>query len=184
VKRLLIIVLMLALGTWLVAACDSSSESPGSSEVTEGEGVTESVPESTPATTPAADMTPVSGTQASFGQALDFGGLVVRVDTPIEDSGATPREGNRAWAGLVTFQNNRTTEVIYSQLDFHFVDGQGTLYEALGASDLPMLGQGILAPGAQAQAYILMDLPAAVSVAQIKFEPYIPSPQGYVGTWQ
>jgi uncharacterized protein affecting Mg2+/Co2+ transport len=192
VKKLVLILSILTIVACIVAGlvtgCESLSGDSGGTQPTPGEGVTVTVPETTPGatpgTTPSVDMTPVGGTQANFGQALDFGGLVIRVETPSEDSQATPREGNRAWAALVTIQNNRSAEVIYTPLDYHFVDGQGNSYEATGASMLPMLSQGLLAPGAQVQAYILMDLPSSTTPAQIRFEPYIPSAEKWVGIWQ
>jgi hypothetical protein len=73
---------------------------------------------------------------------------------------------------------------MYHTLDFHFVDGGGTIYEAIGASDLPMLGPGVLAPGGQGQAYIVMQLPADTPPAQIMYEPYIPTDEKWVGIWR
>ena len=183
-KKIVFALVILTLGGCVGTSCESLSGDTGSAQPTLGDGVTATVPETTPDSAPAADMTAVGGTEANFGQALDFGGLVVRVDTPFEDSGATPTPGNRPWAALVTIQNNRSAEVMYSPLDFHFIDTGGILYEAIGASNLQMMSNGLLGPGEQAQAYIVMQLPSSTTPAQIRFEPYIPSDEKWVGIWR
>jgi hypothetical protein len=174
VRRMIGAVLMLVAGVCTVAACESLTGSSGNAGATLAGAVTTSAPGDTAATTPATDMTGMSGSEANVGQALDFAGMVIRVDAPIEDDGAWPTEGNRAWAALVTIQNNRSAEFLYHMLDYQFIDTQGTIYDSLGATDKQMLGTGTLAPGAQAQGYLAVELP----VDATKFEPYIP-----VETW-
>ena len=183
-KKLVFALLIVTLSACIVTACESLTGDTGSAEPTLGDGVTATVPETTPGTAPAVDMTPAGGTETSFGQALDFGGLVIRVDMPFEDNGATPTPGNRAWAALVTIQNNRSAEVMYNPLDFHFIDTEGILYEAIGASNLQMMSTGLLGPGEQAQAYIVMQLPSSTTPAQIRFEPYLPTNEKWVGIWR
>jgi hypothetical protein len=184
VKKIVFALVVLTLGVCIGTSCESLSGDTESTVATLGTGVTATVSETTQDSAPGADMTAVGGTEANFGQALDFGGLVIRVDTPFEDSGATPTSGNRAWAALVTIQNNRSAQVMYSPLDFHFIDAGGMLYEAIGASNLQMMSNGFLAPGEQAQAYIVMQLPSSTMPAQITFEPYIPSDEKWFGIWR
>jgi hypothetical protein len=184
VKKIVFALVILALGVCISTSCESLSGDTQSTAPTLGAGVTATVAETTQDSSPAVDMTAVGGTEANFGQALDFGGLVIRVDTPFEDAGATPTPGNRAWAALVTIQNNRSAQVMYSPLDFHFIDTGGMLYEAIGASNLQMMSNGFLAPGEQAQAYIVMQLPSSTTPAQIRFEPYVTSDEKWVGIWR
>jgi hypothetical protein len=183
-KKLIIVLSVLIIAGCIVTSCRSLTESGASPLTTPTDGVTATTSEATPGSMPAADMTPVGGTEAAFGQALDFGGLVIRVDTPFEDSGATPTPGNRAWAALVTIQNNRSADAMYNPLDFHFVDAASNIFEAIGASNLQMMSTGILPPGGQAQAYIVMQLPSDTPPVQIRYEPYIPSDEKWVGIWR
>jgi hypothetical protein len=184
VKKIVFALVILTVSALLAMSCESLTGGLGGAAPTLGGGETATIPETTPDSAPAGDMAAVAGTEANFGQALDFGGLVIRVDAPFEDSGATPTPGNRAWAALVTLQNNRSTEAMYGPLDFHFVDGAGADYEALGASNLQMMSNGILSPGQQAQAYIVMQLPSSTTPAQIRFQPYIPSDEKWIGIWR
>lgn len=180
-KKLVVVLSTLIIGVCVVTGCDSPAvgASPGPTAL--GESVTVTVAEETVA---AVDMTPVGGAEASFGQALDFGGLIIRVETPTEDTSATPTPGNRPWAALVTIQNNRPAEVMYNPLDFHFLVAGGNVYEAMGASMLAMMSPGILSPGAQVEAYIVMELPSDSPPAGILYEPYLPSDEKWVGIWQ
>ena len=183
-KKTVLVLVILILGACTAASCESLTGGMGSAAPTLGGGETATMPEATPDSTPAVDMAAVAGTEASFGQALDFGGLVIRVDAPFEDSGATPTPGNRPWAALVTIQNNRSAQVMYGPLDFHFIDAGGTLYEAIGASNLQMMSNGLLGPGQQGQAYIVMQLPSSTTPAQILFEPYISTDEKWAGSWR
>lgn len=183
-KKIVLALVILTLGACVGTSCESLSGETGSAQPTLADGVTATVPEITQDSGSAADMTAVVGTEAKYGQALDFGGLVIRVDTPFEDAGATATPGNSSWAALVTIQNNRSEQVMYSPLDFHFIDTGGTLYEAIGASNLQMMSNGLLAPGEQAQAYIVMQLPSSTTPEQIRFEPYVPSDEKWVGIWR
>jgi hypothetical protein len=183
VKKLVVTALILIGSACMATACEPLSGSAVSTEATLAGGETADGSVATTAAVPAADMVAVSGSEASFGQALDFGGMVIRVDTPIEDTTATPTEGNRPWAALVTIQNNRSAEFLYNPLDYHFIDSGGNSYEAIGATMLQMLSTGILAPGAQVQAYIVMELPSSTTPVQIRFEPYIPMEEKWVGIW-
>jgi hypothetical protein len=184
VKKIVFALMILTLGAGIGTSCESLSGDTQNTVPTLGDGVTATVTEATQDSTPAVDMTAVGGTEANFGQALDFGGLVIRVDAPFEDSGATPTPGNRPWAALVTIKNNRSVQAMYSPLDFHLIDTGGILYEAIGASNLQMMSNGLLGPGEQAQAYIVMQLPSSTTPAQIRFEPYIPSDEKWVGIWR
>lgn len=183
-KRLIIVLSLLIVAACIATGCRSLTEGATSSLPAPTDGVTPTTSQATTGTMPAADMTPVGGSEAAFGQALDFGGLVIRVDTPFEDSGATPTPGNRAWAALVTIQNNRSAQAMYNPLDFHFIDAASNSFEAIGASNLQMMSTGVLAPGGQAQAYIVMQLPSDAPPVQIRYEPYIPSDEKWVGIWR
>jgi hypothetical protein len=183
-KKLIIVLSVLIAAGCIATSCRSLTEGGTSSLTTPGDGGTTTASQATTGTAPAGDLTPVGGSEAAFGQALDFGGLVIRVDTPFEDSGATPTPGNAAWAALVTIQNNRSAEAMYNPLDFHFVDAASNVFEAIGASNLQMMSTGILPPGGQAQAYIVMQLPSDAPPVQIRYEPYIPSDEKWVGIWR
>lgn len=182
-KRIIGAALMLIVSLCTLAGCESLAGSSGSTGATLAGAATTGVSVDSAATAPATDMTGVSGSEASFGQALDFAGMVIRIDAPIEDDGAWPTEGNRAWAALVTIQNNRSAEFLYHMLDYQFIDAQGAIYDSLGATDKQMLGTGTLAPGAQAQGYLAVELPVDATPVQIKFEPYIPV-EKWIAYWR
>jgi hypothetical protein len=182
-KRLVVTVLILIACACTIAACESLVGGSGNTDATLGDGVTTGVSVDTTAAVATTNMTGLSGDEARFGQALDFDGMVIRVDAPIEDEGAWATEGNRAWAALVTIQNNRSEEFLFHMLDYQFIDAEGTIYDSTGATDKQMLGTGTLAPGAQVQGYLAVELPAAASPVQVKFEPYIPV-EKWVAYWR
>jgi hypothetical protein len=183
-KKIGFVLAVVALVAGLATSCDSLTGDTGGTGLNPGTNAAPNVTAAPPTAGAIANMTAVAGSEASFGQALDFGGLVIRVDAPFEDSGATPTPGNRPWAALVTLQNNRSADAMYGPLDFHFIDAGGTVYEAIGASNLQMMGNALLAPGQQAQAYIVMQLPSSSAPAQIRYEPYIPSDEKWFGLWR
>jgi hypothetical protein len=182
-KKLVATVVILIASVCIATACEPLDGGGGSTDATLAGAAPSDGSVATTATTPADGMIAVSGNETSFGQALDFGGMVIRVDPPIEDTTASPTEGNRPWAASVTIQNNRSEEFLYNPLDYYFIDGEGNSYECIGASGLQMLSTGVLAPGAQVQAYIVMELPSAAMPVQVRFEPYIPMEEEWVGIW-
>jgi hypothetical protein len=174
-KKLVVTVAVLIAGACIFTACESSTGSAVSTETTVAGGATTSVSSTTDQSSPLASLVAISGSEADFGQALDFNRMVIQVDSPIEDATAMPTQGNRAWAALVTIQNNRSEQVMYNLLDYHFIDVAGANYECTGATGKQMLGTGALAPGAQTQGYIVGQLPSAVEPVQVRFKPYVPA---------
>lgn len=166
-----------------LAAC---SPQPGTQAPTTA---TTTVPTIAPTSTTAAATTTTeaaSGYEWSFGEAVEFDGMVIAVDTPITD--AAPRnlgEGMVAWLTLVTVTNERNEPIDYSPVSYRMVDAEGFTYGyAIILPSKPELDSASLAPGQTVKGYVSFELPQPAIPAQVVFEDYDASGQKWLALWQ